>query len=119
MDKILVVDDEAEIAELISMILGEEDLDVLTAGDGLEAFGIALEEHPRLVLRDVMMPRMDGVELCRRLQEASQIQDTVVLLMSAAGQIDLGECNAVGLIRKPFDLGDLSDTVHRQLGNAA
>lgn len=115
MDKILVVDDEAEIAELIAMILDEEDIDVLTAGDGPEALGIALEEHPWMVLTDIMMPRMNGVELCRRLHEAPQTQDTVVLLMSAAGKVDPGECNAVGLIRKSFDLHTLSETVHRYL----
>jgi CheY-like chemotaxis protein len=118
MDKILVVDDESDMTELIALFLDEEDMDILTAGDGVEALNIALEEHPRLVLTDIMMPRMSGVELCRKLHEDPSTRGTVVLLMTAGGQIELGECNAVGLIRKPFDLRTLSETVHRYLGAA-
>ena len=118
MEKILVVDDEAGIADLIAMILDDDQVAVLTAGDGLEALGVAREEHPQLVLTDVMMPRMNGVELCRRLHEDPQTRDIVVVLMTAAREFELGQCSAVGLIRKPFDLGDLSDTVHRYLGAA-
>ena len=115
MDTILVVDDEAEMTDLIALFLAEDDLDVLTAGDGQEALTIALREHPQLVLTDVMMPRMGGVELCRRLQEDPGTRDTVVLLMTAAGQFEMGEWGAAGLLRKPFDMGRLSEIVHRHL----
>ncbi len=63
-----------------------------------------------------MMPRMNGVELCRRLRGDPSTRDTVVLLMTAAGQMDLSGCGAAGQIRKPFDFEDLADTVHRHLG---
>ena len=119
MDTILVVDDETEMTELIAMMLDEDELTVLTAGDGLEALAIALREHPQLVLTDIMMPRMNGVELCRRLQEDPDTRDTVVLLMTAAGQFEMGECSPVGLLRKPFDLDGLSETVRRHLGTAS
>ena len=66
-----------------------------------------------------MMPHMNGVELCRRLHEDPETHDTVVLLMTATRQFELGECDAAGLIRKPFDMGELSETVHRYLGTAA
>ncbi len=112
MDTILVVDDEAEMTELIAMMLDEDELTVLTAGDGLEALAIARKEHPGLVLTDVMMPRMNGVELCRKLHEDPSTRGTVVLLMTAAGQFEMGECGAVGLLRKPFDLDGLFETVH-------
>ena len=119
MDTILVVDDETEMTELIAMMLDEDELTVLTAGDGQEALTIALREHPQLVLTDIMMPRMNGVELCRRLQEDPGTRDTVVLLMTAAGQFETGDCGAVGLLRKPFDLDGLSETVRRHLGTAS
>jgi CheY-like chemotaxis protein len=119
MDTILVVDDETEMTELIAMMLDEDELTVLTAGDGQEALTIALREHPQLVLTDIMMPRMNGVELCRRLQEDPDTRDTVVLLMTAAGQFEMGECSPVGLLRKPFDLDGLSETVRRHLGTAS
>ena len=115
MDKILVVDDEAGMTELIALMLDEEDVDVLTAGDGFEALGIARAQHPQLVLTDVMMPRMNGVELCRRLHEDPETRNTVVLLMTATEQFEMAECSAAGLIRKPFDLGSLSEIVHRHL----
>jgi CheY-like chemotaxis protein len=115
MDKILVVDDEADMTELIAMVLDGEDMAVLTASDGVEALGIAREERPRLVLTDIMMPHMDGVELCRRLREEPGTRDTAVLLMSAARRMDTSGCCAVGMIRKPFDLQELSDTVRRHL----
>lgn len=119
MDKLLVVDDEPEMVELIAMVLDGEDMDILTAGDGQEALTIALRERPQLVLTDIMMPRMNGVELCKKLHEDLSTCGTVVLLMTAAGQIELGECNAVGLIRKPFDMGTLSETVRQHLVTAS
>ena len=115
MDTILVVDDEAHIAQVIALLLAEEGLVVLTAGDGQEALTIALEEQPRLVLTDVMMPRMDGLELCRRLRDDPATSATVVLLMSAAVVTDPSGCGATGVIRKPFELDDLVMTVRRHL----
>ena len=113
--KVLVVDDEPEMVELVSMVLDDGRVEILTAYDGLEALGIAREERPKLVLTDIMMPHMDGVELCRRLREEPGTRDTAVLLMSAARRMDTSGCCAVGMIRKPFDLQELSDTVRRHL----
>ena len=115
MDTILVADDDAHIAEVIALFLREEGLVVLTAGDGQEALTMARKRCPRLVLTDIMMPRMDGVELCRRLRGDPSTGAMVVLLMSAAVPIDPTGCGAADLIRKPFDLDDLSSTVHRHL----
>ena len=115
MDTILVVDDDVHIAEVIALFLEEEGLVVLTAGDGQEALMIAREERPRLVLTDVMMPRMDGIELCRRLHGDPTTRATVVLLMSAVVRRDLSGCGAAGLVHKPFGFEDLAETVHRHL----
>jgi CheY-like chemotaxis protein len=68
---------------LIAVVLNGEDVAVLTADDGLGALAIAREERTRLVLTD-MVPRMDSVELCRRLQGDPKIDGTLVLLMIAA-----------------------------------
>ncbi len=119
MSTVLVVDDEADIVELISMLLDDGQLSVLTAHDGLEALGIAREQLPDLVLTDIMMPRMGGLELTSHLREDPETRDTVVLLMSAARHVDVGASGAQALIRKPFDIGDLIETVHRHLGSAA
>ena len=119
MRKVLVADDEAEILELIGMILGGDRVDILTAHDGLEALRIAREELPDLVLADVMMPRMGGLELTSHLREDPETRDTIVLLMSAARRVDVEAPGAMGLIRKPFDIGELVATVRRHLGNTA
>lgn len=114
----LVVDDDVHVLEVVALLLEAEGLAVLTAGDGLEALTIAQKEQPRLVLADIMMPRMDGVELCSRLQGDPSTSAMVVLLMSAAPRTDALGCGAVGVIHKPFDLEVLAETVHRYLGTA-
>ena len=115
MDKVLVVDDDAVVAELIALMFEEEGVHALIAGDGLEALTIAHEERPQLVLTDVTMPGMDGVELCRQLRRDPGTSAMVVLLMSAAVDTDPSGCGADGVIRKPFDIEDLVETVHRHL----
>ncbi len=118
MGTILVADDEAEILELIEMILEGDGLDILTAHDGLEALEIARKQRPDLVLADVMMPRMGGIELTSRLREDPETRGTVVLLMSAARQVDLAGSGAQELIRKPFDILRLSETVRHHVGRS-
>ena len=119
MKKILVVDDEAEIVELISMVLEDGDYFVLSAYDGEQALEIVREERPDLVLSDVMMPRLDGRELCKRIRSDPSTEATVVILMSAIHRIDPGECAADELIRKPFDITAVTETVDRYLAKTA
>ncbi len=120
MDKILVVDDEAEIAELIALFLDEEDMAVLTAGDGLEALGIARDEHPRLVLTDIMMPRMDGYEAVHNLKAHEQTRSIPVIFLSAKAQpsdIERGKSYGVDdYLTKPFDPAELIQAVERLVG---
>ena len=119
MSTVLVVDDEAEMVELVSMLLDDGEVDVLTAYDGEQALGIVRREHPDLVLTDVMMPRMGGIELTDRVLHDPETRDTVVLLMTA-GRFPLWEASgAAGMIHKPFDIADLVETVHRHLESAA
>ncbi len=118
MATVLVVDDEPEIVEMLLMLLEGDGVAPLGAHDGEEAWDLVRSERPDLVLTDIMMPRMNGVELCRRLREDPSTRSTVVLLMSAARQIDTGGCDAAELLRKPFDIVNLVGTVHRHLGAA-
>ena len=91
---------------------------VLAAGDGLEALEIARAEHPRIALADVMMPRMDGVELCWLLRSDPTTSAMVVLLMSAAIVAGPSGCGADRVLRKPLELDILHETVHRYLAVA-
>ena len=66
---VLIVDDEKNIVNIIAFNLKKEGYDVLTAGDGEEAVAIANEKNPDLILLDIMMPKMDGYEACRKIRE--------------------------------------------------
>ncbi len=119
MSTVLVVDDEAELVELVSMVLEDGEVTVLTAYDGERALEIVREEHPDLVLTDVMTPRMGGLELTSLVLSNPDTRDTIVLLMTA-GRLPIWEASgAAGMISKPFDIGDLVEMVHRHLDSAA
>jgi two-component system alkaline phosphatase synthesis response regulator PhoP len=81
--KILVVDDELDIREIISYNLKKEGYQVFNAADGLEAIRVAKEVKPDLIILDVMMPRMDGIEACRLLREMEEFQQTYILFLTA------------------------------------
>ena len=84
--RILIVDDEADILEFIRYNLKKEGYDVYTASDGEEALRTAAEVSPHLVLLDVMMPRMDGMEACRRLRKMPQAEDAVIAFLTARAE---------------------------------
>jgi len=108
--KILIVDDEPFIRALLEQTLEDfEDVGVelLAAGDGQEAWDMAQEERPNLVILDVMMPFMSGYEVCERIKSEPALKDTYVILLTAKGQqVDRqrGEqVNADEYVTKPFD----------------
>lgn len=81
--KILVVDDEPDILEFIQYNLVREGFEVLTATDGAEGLKIAEREKPDLIILDIMMPKMDGVELCRNLRNKKQFDQTLIAFLTA------------------------------------
>jgi two-component system, OmpR family, response regulator len=83
MSKILIVDDDAHIRELVKVFLHNEGFDVIEAGDGLEALKKLESARADLVILDIMMPNMDGWELCRQLREATDIP---LLMLTARGE---------------------------------
>ncbi len=115
MKTVLIVDDEAEIVELLSMVLEGDGVTLLAAYNGEEALAVVREEHPHLVLTDVMMPRLDGREVCRRLREDPATSDIVVILMTAARGLDLSTCDAHHVINKPFEIDSVAGTVQDYL----
>lgn len=106
--QILIVDDEAFIRVLLKQTLEDlEDMgvDLLVAADGEEGVEIALRRHPDLIFLDVMMPKLNGYEVCRRIKEADS--RAYIMLLTAKGQaIDKEKGLAVGAneyVTKPFD----------------
>ncbi len=106
--RILVVDDEQTITEFLETGLTYEGYTVRTASDGNEALAIARDFQPALVILDVMMPGMDGFEVCRKLQQRS---DTAVVLLTARDELDDKvqglEGGADDYIVKPFRFKEL------------
>jgi two-component system, OmpR family, alkaline phosphatase synthesis response regulator PhoP len=86
MHKVLVVDDEEPILELLKYNLEKEGYDVKTANDGLKAVEIAKKFVPDLVLLDIMMPKMDGVETCRQIREIPEMQKSYVVFLTARAE---------------------------------
>jgi len=86
MPTILVVDDEPPILELVRFTLEDEQIRVLEAGDGVQALETALAVRPDLILLDVQMPRLDGLEVCRRLRADASLAGTRIVMLTAAGQ---------------------------------
>lgn len=84
--RILLVDDEADILEFVGYNLQREGYEVFTAGDGAEGVARALEVRPHLILLDRMMPRMDGIETCRRLREHPELRETMIVFLTALGE---------------------------------
>lgn len=120
--RILVVDDEIYIVHILEFTLTMEGYDVVTAADGDEALRKVEEDRPDLVVLDIMMPRMDGYEVCRRLREEEETRDLPVILLSAKGRpIDREtgmEVGANDYIVKPFSprrlLEKIRDLLDRQ-----
>ena len=84
--KVLVVDDEEPILELLKYNLEKGGYDVKTASDGIKAVEIARKFTPDLVLLDIMMPKMDGVETCRQLRDISDLQKTFIIFLTARSE---------------------------------
>jgi CheY-like chemotaxis protein len=112
---ILVADDEEPIVELLRDLFAEEGHAVLAAHNGREALALARRERPALVISDVMMPLLDGVQLARTLREDAITREMVVILMSAAESPDLAGVGAVAFLAKPFDLDAVQRLVARHL----
>ncbi len=105
-ERILLVDDEEDILEILSYNLANEGYDVLTARNGVEAIGIAKEKYPDLIILDVMMPEMDGMETCLELRKEDSLNNTVITFLSARAedysQIAGFESGADDYITKPI-----------------
>jgi two-component system phosphate regulon response regulator PhoB len=86
--KILIVDDDPDIRSLYRLVLHQEGLDVVEAESGQEALSKVQAERPALVLLDIMMPEMDGYEVCRQLRADPQTARLPVLMFSAKGTSD-------------------------------
>ncbi|MGZ6539396.1 MAG: response regulator transcription factor [Bacteroidia bacterium] len=121
--KILIVDDEPHIRMLIEQTLEEledEGVEFLTAENGEIALDIIQKEKPQLVFLDVMMPKMNGMEVCRKVKKELQLNDVFIVLLTAKGQeLDRQKGQEVGAdiyMTKPFDPEAILGKARKVLG---
>lgn len=116
----MIVDDEDGVRSLVRVTLESDNYKILEASDGSEALIVAREHHPDLVLLDVMLPDLSGIELCRQLKGDPAMSSTsIVMLTARAQQTDLGEAEdagADGYFTKPFSPIALMQKVETILG---
>lgn len=84
--KILIVDDEQDIIEFVSYNLKKEGFNVYTALDGKKAIKLAYDLRPHLIILDVMMPEMDGIETCEKIRDIPSLKDTVITFLTARAE---------------------------------
>lgn len=118
--KILVAEDDAEARELLLLSLADGDYDLLEASDGIEALHLLRTEHPDLLITDIVMPRMDGYELVRKLRQDESMSATPVIFCSASyHEREVREmARSLGVrstLSKPFDLKTVRATVNAAL----
>lgn len=117
--KILVVDDEEDVRRIVAIALKQLPFpaEILTAGNGIEALKAVEAEHPSLVVLDLMMPQMDGFEVCRRLRENVKTAFIPILMLTARGESETRtKAFLVGTddyLMKPFEINELNARVGR------
>ena len=104
--KILLVDDEPDIIEIVSYNLKSEGYQIFTASNGLEAVTSAKKNSPHLILLDIMMPKMDGIEACEKIRKISSLENVIISFLTARGedysQVAGFEAGADDYITKPI-----------------
>ncbi len=109
--RILVADDDDGLRQLLRLILSREGFEVIEADSGEQALALAAAVDPALILLDVMMPGMDGYDVCRHLKDDQRTGDVPVVFVSAAEDVvrrnDLYKLGAAACIQKPFGPRDL------------
>jgi two-component system alkaline phosphatase synthesis response regulator PhoP len=104
--KILLVDDEPDILEIIGYNLKNEGYQIFTAENGLEAIKVAKKKTPHLILLDIMMPEMDGIEACEKIRKVNNLENVIIAFLTARGedysQVAGFEAGADDYITKPI-----------------
>ncbi|MEL6177619.1 MAG: response regulator [Myxococcota bacterium] len=121
--KVLIVDDEIHITQLIEQALEDledDGVELLTASDGQQALELIREEQPELVYLDIMMPKMNGFDVCRTVKMEWRLEGMTIVMLTAKGQeADRQKGEAVGAdfyMTKPFDPDMLYEHALRVLG---
>ena len=117
--KILIADDEEDVKIVIQLFLESKGYEIATAYDGLDAIDRAREEKPDMIILDVMMPVIDGFEVCKRLKADAELKDIPVVMLSASAHAESRErgleAGAIDYLVKPFEPDKLEKVVQKVL----
>ncbi len=119
MSKVLIVDDSLAPRKMIAELLQSKKLEIMEAGNGAEALDKVKQHHPDLIVLDIVMPEMNGYEVCRNIKKDPATQDLVVLMCSCKGEeFDLywgKKQGADDYIAKPFEPGEFLGKIQKLL----
>jgi DNA-binding response OmpR family regulator len=117
--KILIVDDEMDIVETLSMALEKAGYECITANNGIDALNIARAENPNIILLDIMLPKMNGYKVARLLKFDEKYKHIPVIMLTARSQetdrIQGIETGADDYLTKPFDLKTLISMIKNHI----
>jgi twitching motility two-component system response regulator PilG len=120
---VLVVDDSPTVRKIVQLTLQREHIRVVTAGDGLSALAAVADEQPDLILLDIMLPRMDGYNICQIVRKNMAYRDLPIIMLSGKdGLFDRMRGKLAGsteYMTKPFDSAELVQMVKRYLDSPA
>ncbi|MFH1847771.1 MAG: response regulator [Candidatus Omnitrophota bacterium] len=112
---ILIIEDEPQQVDMITIRLEANGFKVIHAADGAEGLQKAYDTMPDLVILDIVMPKLDGFQVCSRLKGDDKTKKIPIIILTASGKKDLEEkcvgCGAEVILRKPYDSKQLVDTV--------
>ena len=117
--KVLISDDDFEILRIMRKRLTQRGYQIVEANNGEEALQLALTEHPHLIVLDVMMPRLNGWEVCKYLRDRDAFNDVGIVMLTAIGpklnELTSPLYGADRYLDKPFDLDQLEETLESVL----
>jgi two-component system, chemotaxis family, chemotaxis protein CheY len=119
--KLLIVEDNAMVREMFAVALADAGFSVITAADGVAGLDRARAEHPDLILTDVEMPNLDGIEMIERLRQEPESQGIPVLVLSAVHASVLQHARVAGaseIVQKPVQIAFLIHLIKQTLGTA-
>ncbi len=119
---VLIVDDNAQNLELLEAYMDDlPEVNVLRATNGLEALQQVADAHPDLILLDIMMPKMSGFEVCKRIKSDPKTRDTIIIMVTALNETSdierAAECGSDDYLTKPIDRQALIDQVRTLLAS--
>ena len=116
-EKILVVDDEQEIRNLLDHFLKDQGYEVVLASDGNQALKLAAEENPQVIILDIKMPGLDGLEVCKLLKDNEQTRLIPIIVITGFEDNKMEALNrgADDFVNKPFDMAEIAIRVKSAL----